>query len=52
MKNLFIVQDKDREHLTQAQSLKNMLEGYGHEVVAVIAGLQSKSKAQALDSIF
>jgi uncharacterized protein (TIGR00661 family) len=42
MKYLFVVQGEGRGHLTQALSLKNMLERNGHEVVAVMVGKSAK----------
>jgi len=42
MRYLFVVQGEGRGHLTQALSLKTMLEQSGHEVVAVMAGSSRK----------
>jgi uncharacterized protein (TIGR00661 family) len=42
MRYLFVVQGEGRGHLTQALSLKRMLEQNGHEVVAVMAGSSRK----------
>jgi len=42
MKYLFVVQGEGRGHLTQALSLKQLLESNGHEVVAVMAGSSKK----------
>lgn len=49
MRYLFIVQGEGRGHLTQAISLKQMLEHNGHEVVAVMVG---KSKKRVLPDFF
>lgn len=43
MRYLFIVQGEGRGHLTQAISLKQMLEHNGHEVVAVMVGKSKKT---------
>lgn len=42
MKYLFVVQGEGRGHLTQALSLKQLLESNGHEVVAVMTGSSKK----------
>lgn len=42
MKYLFVVQGEGRGHLTQAISLKQMLESNGHEVVSVMVGCSRK----------
>ncbi len=42
MKYTFIVQGEGRGHMTQAISLKNMLERNGHEVPVVIVGKNPK----------
>lgn len=42
MKYLFVVQGEGRGHLTQALSLKALLEKNGHEVVSVMVGCSAK----------
>jgi len=42
MKYLFVVQGEGRGHLTQALSLKQLLESNGHEVVSVMVGTSKK----------
>lgn len=42
MKYLFVVQGEGRGHLTQALSLKSLLEKNGHEVVSVMVGCSAK----------
>ena len=41
MRYLFVVQGEGRGHMTQALSLKNMLEKNGHEVVGVMVGVSA-----------
>ncbi len=41
MKYLFIVQGEGRGHLTQALSLKEMLQRSGHEVTEVMVGISN-----------
>lgn len=47
MKYLFIIQGEGRGHLTQALSLKSLLETNGHEVVAVMVGSSAKRRLPA-----
>lgn len=49
MKILFIIQGEGRGHLTQAISLKQLLESEGHEVVEILVG---KSKNRELPAFF
>lgn len=42
MKYLFVIQGEGRGHLTQALSMKQLLERNGHEVVAVMVGASHK----------
>ena len=42
MKYMFVVQGEGRGHLTQALSLKTLLEKNGHEVVSVMVGCSAK----------
>lgn len=42
MKYLFVIQGEGRGHLTQALSLKQLLEQNGHEIVAVMVGTSHK----------
>lgn len=42
MKYLFVIQGEGRGHLTQALSLKDLLEKNGHEVVSILVGSSSK----------
>ena len=49
MRVIFIIQGEGRGHLTQALSLKQMLNQDGHEVVAVMVG---KSPSRQLPSFF
>lgn len=49
MKFLFVVQGEGRGHLTQAITLREMLERNGHEVVGVMVG---KSKRRELPEFF
>jgi len=42
MKYLFVVQGEGRGHLTQALSLKTLLENNGHEVVSILVGCSKK----------
>ena len=42
MKYLFVVQGEGRGHLTQALSLKTLLENNGHEVVSIMVGCSKK----------
>lgn len=49
MRVLFIIQGEGRGHLTQALSLKQMLNNEGHEVVGVLVG---KSPSRLLPSFF
>lgn len=47
MKYMFAIQGEGRGHLTQAISLKQMLERNGHEVVAVLVGSSKKRELPA-----
>jgi uncharacterized protein (TIGR00661 family) len=49
MKYLFVVQGEGRGHLTQALSLKSLLEKNGHEVVSILVG---SSKKRSLPDFF
>ncbi len=42
MKYIFVIQGEGRGHLTQALSLKSLLERNGHEVVSVMVGSSAK----------
>lgn len=44
MRYLFVVQGEGRGHLTQALSLKSMLEQNGHEVVSIMVGCSAKRR--------
>jgi len=44
MRYLFVVQGEGRGHLTQALSLKSLLEQNGHEVVSVMVGCSAKRR--------
>jgi uncharacterized protein (TIGR00661 family) len=44
MRYLFVVQGEGRGHLTQALSLKTLLERDGHEVVSVMVGCSAKRR--------
>lgn len=44
MKYMFVIQGEGRGHLTQAITLKKMLENNGHEVVAVMTGISKNRK--------
>ncbi len=44
MRYFFVIQGEGRGHLTQAISLKQMLEKNGHEVVGVMVGVSKKRK--------
>lgn len=47
MKYLFVIQGEGRGHLTQALTLKSMLERNGHEVVSVMVGASPRRKLPA-----
>jgi len=46
MRFLFVVQGEGRGHMTQAISLRQMLEGQGHHVCAVCVGRGTEARVR------